>query len=131
MIDASTKCKTNSDYLISVADVQAWEKENGDEAITKLYFPSIDPELALWPLKNRKIKAVHIDTASVDYGQFKDFKTHQNLQAEDIIGFENIANIDTLPVKGFFVIALPMKIKDGTCEPLRIIACMRDAMNPK
>ena len=36
-----------------------------------------DSVAAEWLVKNRKIKAVGLDVASVDYGQSKDFKTHQ------------------------------------------------------
>ena len=39
-----------------------------------------------------------------------------------IPGFENVANLDKLPVKGAFIIALPMKIKGGSGGPLRIVA---------
>lgn len=96
--------------------------EKGQEAVAKLHFPSVHPDLTAWLLKNRKIKALGVDTPSVDYGQSKDFKTHQLLYAENIPGFENIANIEQLPVKGAYVVALPMKIKDGTGAPLRIVA---------
>jgi kynurenine formamidase len=37
-------------------------------------------------------------------------------------GFENVANLDQLPVKGIYVVALPMKIGGGSGGPLRIIA---------
>jgi kynurenine formamidase len=73
-------------------------------------------------VKNRKLKAVGVDVASVDYGQSKDFKTHQILYGQNIPGFENVANLDKLPVKGAFIIALPMKIKGGSGGPLRIVA---------
>lgn len=96
--------------------------EKGPEAVAKLHFPSIHPDLTAWLLKNRKIKALGVDTPSVDYGQSKDFKTHQLLYAQNIPGFENIANIEQLPIKGAYVVALPMKIKDGTGAPLRIVA---------
>lgn len=100
--------------------------ENGDAATAKLHFPSIHPDLATWLLKNRKIKAVGIDTPSIDYGQSKDFKTHQLFYAENIPGLENIANLEQLPPKGAYIIALPMKIKDGTGGPLRIVAWVED-----
>jgi len=99
--------------------------EKGTEAISKLHFPGVDPELAAWLVKNRKIKALGIDTPSVDYGQSKDFKTHQVLYAENIPGFENLAQLDILPIKGAYIIALPMKIKDGTGGPLRIVSWVR------
>jgi kynurenine formamidase len=96
--------------------------EKGEKGIANLHFPGIDPNLSEWLVKNRKIKSVGLDTASVDYGQSKEFKTHQILYAANIIGFENVANLDALPVTGAYVIALPMKIKGGSGAPLRIIA---------
>ncbi|MEO7582058.1 MAG: cyclase family protein [Ferruginibacter sp.] len=96
--------------------------EKGEKGIANLHFPGIDPALSEWLVKNRKINAVGLDTASVDYGQSKDFKTHQILYEANIIGFENVANLDLLPEKGAYVIALPMKIKGGSGAPLRIIA---------
>jgi kynurenine formamidase len=99
--------------------------ERGADAVAKLHFPSIHPAAAAWIVKNRKVKAVGIDVASVDYGQSKDFKTHQILYGENIPGFENVANLDKLPATDVYVIALPMKIKGGSGGPLRIIAWVK------
>ena len=71
---------------------------------------------------NRKVHAVGLDTASLDYGQSKDFKAHQTLFEANIPGFENVANLDKLPATGSTVFAAPMKIKDGSGGPLRIFA---------
>jgi kynurenine formamidase len=65
-----------------------------------------------------------LDTASIDYGQSTQFESHQILFDKNIPAFENVANLDQLPVKGFTVIALPMKIKNGSGGPLRIIAVL-------
>jgi kynurenine formamidase len=96
--------------------------EKGNDAVAKLHFPGMHPDVATWLVKNRKIKALGIDTPSIDYGQSKDFKTHQLLYIENIPGFENIANMEQLPAKGAYIVALPMKIKDGSGGPLRIVA---------
>jgi kynurenine formamidase len=96
--------------------------EKGQEAVSKLHFPSIDPSLADWLVTNRKIKAIGVDCASVDYGQSKDFKTHQLLYAQNIPGFENLTNLEQLPATGIYLVALPMKIKGGSGAPLRVIA---------
>jgi kynurenine formamidase len=101
-------------------------EERGPDAVAKLHFPGIHPDAAEWLVKNRKIKAVGLDAASVDYGQSKDFKTHQVLYEQNICGFENVANLDLLPAKGAFVIALPMKIKGGSGGPLRIVAVVKN-----
>jgi kynurenine formamidase len=100
--------------------------ERGAEAVAKLHFPGIHPEAAAWLVTNRKLKAVGVDVASVDYGQSTDFKTHQLLYEENISGFENVANLDKLPVKGAYIIALPMKIKGGSGGPLRIMAWVKN-----
>lgn len=153
VINVSDSALKNPDYLISVTDIENWEKvndkvpdnsilffltgygslypdakkylgteEKGADAVAKLHFPGLDPVAAEWLCKNRKIKAVGLDVASVDYGQSKDFKTHQILYAQNILGFENVANLDKLPTKGAYIVALPIKIKGGSGGPLRIIA---------
>ena len=96
--------------------------ERGAAAVAKLHFPGLDPEAARWLTQNRSIKAIGLDTASIDYGQSTLFESHRILFEKNIPAFENVANLDQLPVKGFSVIALPMKIKGGSGGPLRIVA---------
>jgi kynurenine formamidase len=95
-------------------------------AVARLHFPGISPAAAEWLVNNRKVKAIGIDTASIDYGQSKDFKTHQIFYAANIPGFENVASLDKLPTKGAYVVALPMKIKGGSGAPLRIVAWLQN-----
>jgi kynurenine formamidase len=82
----------------------------------------VAPEAAQWLVANRRIDAIGIDTASIDYGQSADFRTHVILYKENIPGFENVANLSQLPPVGSFVVALPMKIEGGSGGPLRIVA---------
>jgi kynurenine formamidase len=155
LIDVTAQCAQNPDYLVSVADIENWEKQNGRipagtivllrtgfgkfypdrkkylgteergaEAVAKLHFPGLDPAAARWITQNRSIKAIGLDTASIDYGQSQLFESHRTLFEKNIPAFENVANLDQLPVKGFSVIALPMKIKSGSGGTLRIIAIL-------
>jgi kynurenine formamidase len=155
VIDVTKQCAANPDYLVTVADIQNWEKQNGripagsiiflrtgfgkfypdrkkylgtDErgaaAVAKLHFPGLDPAAAVWLTQNRPIKAIGLDTASIDRGQSTLFESHRTLFEKNIPAFENVANLDQLPSKGFTVIALPMKIKGGSGGPLRIIAML-------
>lgn len=94
----------------------------GPDAVAELHFPGLDPAAADWLVKNRKINAIGIDTASIDQGQSTTFKSHVALMSNNIPAFENVANLDQVPVKGAQVIALPMKIKGGSGAPLRIVA---------
>ena len=98
----------------------------GPDAVPLLHFPGIDPEAAKWLVENRNIKAVGLDTPSIDYGQSTLFETHQILYEKNIPGFENVAHLDQLPATGAFIIALPMKIKGGSGGPLRIVAFVQD-----
>jgi kynurenine formamidase len=153
MIDVSKKALKERDFLITIADIENWEKENGIisdstivlfktgygqyypnrekyfgtalrglEAIPLLHFPGLDPKAAKWLIDKRKVKAVGLDTPSLDFGQSKDFQTHRILMGEDCPGFENVANLDKLPSKGIYIMALPMKIGAGSGAPLRIVA---------
>ena len=155
LIDVTRQCAANADYLVSVSDIQNWEKRNGripagsilllrtgfgkyypdrkkylgtDErgaaAVPKLHFPGLDPKAATWLTQNRSIKAIGLDTASIDFGQSTLFESHRILFDKNIPAFENVANLDQLPVKGFSIVALPMKIKGGSGGPLRIVATL-------
>lgn len=99
----------------------------GQEAVAELHFPGLDPAAADWLVKNRKINAIGLDTASIDYGQSTKFESHVTLMTNNIPAFENVANLDQVSVKGALVIALPMKIKGGSGAPLRIVAFVPDA----
>jgi kynurenine formamidase len=156
-IDVSDKASSNRDYLISISDIENWEKMNGkipdgaivllqtgferywpdkkqylgtdqlgEEAAKDLHFPGLDPGAAKWLVANRKIKAVGLDTASIDYGQSTEFSSHVALMTNNVPAFENLMDLDKLPAKGFQIIALPMKIKGGSGAPLRIVAFVPD-----
>jgi kynurenine formamidase len=155
VVDVTSQCAANADYLVSVTDFQNWEKQNGKikagtivllrtgfgkfypdrkqylgtdergaEAVAKLHFPGLDPAAARWLTENRSIKAIGLDTASIDRGQSTLFESHRALFDKNVPAFENVANLEQLPAKGFSVIALPMKIKGGSGGPLRIIALL-------
>ncbi len=146
-IDVSAKASANRDYQISVEDITAWETQNGaipeggivlfqtgygkfwgdrakyigTEGEVK-HFPGLGTEAARWLVENRKVKAVGIDTASIDFGASATFDTHVALMTQNVSAFENVANLEKLPVKGANIVALPMKIKGGSGAPLRIVA---------
>jgi len=98
--------------------------ELGEGAIPKLHFPGLDPAAASWLVSERNIHAIGLDTASIDRGQSSLYESHQILFAANIPAFENVANVDVLPVKDFTIVALPMKISNGSGGPLRIVAVL-------
>lgn len=99
----------------------------GPEGVAGLHFPGLLPAAAEWLVKNRRVNAVGIDTASIDYGQSQTYGSHVALMMQNIPAFENVANLDKVPAKGAQVMALPIKIKGGSGGPLRIIAFIQEA----
>jgi kynurenine formamidase len=152
VIDISKQCGENRDYLLQPRDVENWEKVHGlipkgsialvrtgwgkfwpnkkqymgtdvKGDVANLHFPGIGVEAAKL-LASRGIVAVGIDTASMDYGQSKDFPTHAVINGANLYGLENVANLDRVPVTGAVLIALPMKIGGGSGAPTRIVAVL-------
>ena len=97
-------------------------EQRGEKAVADLHFPGLHPDAARWLTRNRSIKAIGLDTPSIDYGQSKLFESHRILFEKNIPAFENVANLDKLPIKGFSIVALPMKIAGGSGGPLRMVA---------
>lgn len=96
--------------------------ERGAAGVAKLRFPGLGDAAARWLVEARGVRAVGIDTASIDRGVSTAYETHRVLGASDVPVFENLASLERLPARGFEVIALPMKIAGGSGGPLRAIA---------
>ena len=97
--------------------------ERGAEAVAKLHFPGLHPNAAKW-LVAKGVRAVGIDTASIDYGQSTLFESHRTLYEANLPAFENLTSLDRLPARGAFIVALPMKIGGGTGAPLRAVGIL-------
>jgi len=153
VIDVKREAAGNRDYRLSLADVQAWEKEHGpvpasaililrtgwetrwpdrkgylgDDTpgrISNLHFPSYGREAVEFLVRERKVAAIGVDTASIDYGPSADFIVHRTALGANVPGLENLTGLEALPETGFWVIALPMKIGGGSGAPLRAIALL-------
>ena len=96
--------------------------KRGTEALTELRFPGLAPDAAKWLVEQRAVKAIGIDTASIDYGRSSDFAVHVTLCGNQMPIFENVADLAALPEQGAWITALPMKITGGSGGPLRIAA---------
>jgi kynurenine formamidase len=101
-------------------------RRTGPDAVADLHFPGLAPAAARWLVEHRAIKAIGIDTASIDHGQSQRFQSHVTLFERDVPAFENVAKLEALPTQGATVIALPMKIGGGSGAPLRIVAIVPD-----
>lgn len=101
--------------------------ERGPAAVADLRFPGLHPDAARWLAEQRPVKAIGIDTASIDHGPSILFHTHRILSKRNIPVFENLTMLQRLPARGAMVVALPMKIGGGSGAPLRAIAILPQA----
>jgi kynurenine formamidase len=98
--------------------------ERGADAVARLHFPGLHPDAAKWIVASRPIKAIGIDTASIDYGQSTLYESHRTLYDRNIPAFENLTALERLPARGATLVALPMKIRNGSGAPLRAIGLL-------
>ncbi|MEO1086244.1 MAG: cyclase family protein [Acidobacteriota bacterium] len=152
VIDVTSQAAVDRDYVLTAEDVTAWEAEHGiigpgtivmlrtgwgnkwpdrraylgDDTpgdASNLHFPSYG-EASARLLVERGVAVLGVDTASIDHGPSTDFIAHQIANGADVPGLENVANLDRLPARGAYVIALPMKIGGGSGGPVRIVALL-------
>lgn len=150
VIDISPQASADADYQLSVSDIADWEKTNGkipekavvllhtgwgkfwtnyaryknQDVMGKLHFPGYSADAARLLIKERNAKGIGIDTLSMDYGLSKDFAVHHIVNGAGRYGLENVANLDQLPPRGFYVTVAPIKIETGSGGPTRIFAVL-------
>lgn len=139
IIDVSAKA--NENYHISVDDVKEFEEEYGqippgcfvilftgwckywhdrDKYNNNHCFPSVSLDAANF-LLGRNIKGLGIDTLSPDRPE-SGYCVHKAVLSSGKYIIENIADCKDVPIVGSSIIALPLKIKNGTESPLRLVS---------
>lgn len=124
----------NKIVLLNTAYAERWPDRarylgttaTGRAAVSELHFPGLHPTAAEWLATRRRIKAVGVDTASIDHGASRDFQSHVNLFRHSVPALENVASLEGVPATGFRLIALPMKIAGGSGAPCRVIAILEE-----
>ena len=150
VIDVSAATARNSDYALTVADVEAHERQFGlvprgaivllrtgwakhwsnpalyfgtDTTVrpAKLHFPSFGAEAAR-ALVGRGVAMLGVDSPSTDIGAAPSFTVHGILGAANVPALENLADLSALPRTGAFLLALPIKTRGGSGGPVRVVA---------
>lgn len=83
--------------------------------------PGLSEETAIY-LVEKGVKLVGGDIPTIDSDANPEEPAHRVLLPKHILVLENVKNLDKLPPKGSFVMAIPLKIKEGTGSPVRAIA---------
>lgn len=141
MIDVSGSA--HAGYSVTVQDIEAFEKTHGvieeksfvivrtgwekfwstpTEYRNDHMFPSVSYEAAILLLQ-RHIAGLGIDTLSPDRPE-SGYPVHAALLGAGCYIVENVANSASLPPKGSFTLALPIKTKGGTEAPIRLVGLL-------
>jgi len=153
ILDISEAAATDPDALLDLATIEDWESRNGpvpEGAIvllrsgwasywgdamrylgddtpgdaSQLHFPGYGADAARYLVEERRVGALGVDSASIDHGPSTGFPVHRIAGGAGVASLENVASLDGLPERGFWVIALPVKIAKGSGGPVRIVAVL-------
>ncbi|HEX8702246.1 MAG TPA: cyclase family protein [Myxococcaceae bacterium] len=155
VVDVTAQVAQNPDYAVSPADIEAWERTHGPlqpehlvlirtgwasrwpdekryrntDAAGVMHFPGISVATSQL-LRQRKVRAVGIDTLSTDPGPNLAFEQHKDFLAGGGYHIENLADLSKLPPVGAFLVVSPLPVKDGSGAPARVFAFLPPTGTP-
>lgn len=153
VIDVAAAAAVDPDYTVSPADIDRWEAEHGripDGAIVlmasgwsrkygdqaeyanqdadgAMHFPGFSLQAATFLVEERNIRAIGVDTLSVDAATAAGFPAHGAVNGAGKYHLENVANVHLLPAAGAYLIVAPIKIAAGSGGQVRIFAVLPGA----
>ena len=110
-----------------------WSKKSGAAYLNMRddgpHSPGPTPEAIKFLINERNIRGFGTETVGTDAGQGSHYTppypAHFYLHGAGKFGLQCLANLDQLPPTGAILIAAPLKIKDGTGSPLRVMALVK------
>ncbi|GMO93153.1 cyclase family protein [Bradyrhizobium sp. TM239] len=149
VIDCSEQAEQDPDFLLTVPIVEAWEAQHGRipernwvflrsgwakkdfRAYANLrddgaHTPGPNAEVMKWLVEHRGIVGFGTETIGTDAGQaghlVPPYPAHHYLHGAGRYGLQCLCNLDQLPATGAVIIASPLKIRNGSGSPLRVLA---------
>jgi kynurenine formamidase len=149
VLDVRERVASDHDALVVPDDVLAWESAHGplpercvllaltgwgervEDPIAYLnadesgvmHSPGFHPDLAGFLADERRgVRAVGLDTSSLDFGPSTDFPFHVAWLPTGRYGIENLARLDELPPRGARMFVGAPKLQAGSGGPSRILA---------
>ena len=108
-----------SGWGAKVGDAEAYR---GTDAAGVLHFPGFGTDACEWLLRRRRIRALGVDTLSIDPGNSTTFATHVVLNGAERYGIENLANLHRLPARGATIFVGLIPFKQGSGGPAKVLA---------
>ena len=150
VIDCVEKVRADADYLLSVADIQAfeaahgripagswvlmhtdWSKRRDAEAYQNFdasgqHTPGPSSEAVQFLVEQRDVLGFGSEAIGTDAGQGyhlrPPYPCHYFMHGAGRYGLQCLCNLDLLPPKGSVLICPPLKIQQGSGSPLRVLA---------
>jgi kynurenine formamidase len=153
VIDIADKAAADPDYLLTVADIEAWEATHGRipprswillrtdwskrdvDAYTNrreggAHTPGPSAEAVAFLVDQRDAHGLGVETIGTDAGQAHllepAYPAHTLFHAAGRYGLQCLENLDLLPPTGSVIVAAPLKIRGGSGSPLRVLALVAD-----
>ncbi|WAC22531.1 cyclase family protein [Blastomonas sp. SL216] len=153
VIDISRQAAENPDYLLTVADIEAWEAQHGRipprswimlrtdwskrdvDAYTNrredgAHTPGPSTEAVRFLIDERDAHGLGVETIGTDAGQAHllepAYPAHTLFHAAGRYGLQCLENLDLLPATGSVILSAPLKIKGGSGSPLRVLALVAE-----
>ena len=148
VVDISRKAAADPDAEVTVADLRHHERRHGriddhsavlmysgwgakvsdadayrgTDADGVLHFPGFSADACEWLIERRRIRALGVDTLSIDPGNSATFDTHHVLNGAERYGIENLANLHLVPARGARISVGLIPFKQGSGGPARVFA---------
>ncbi|MFB9949670.1 cyclase family protein [Rhizobium puerariae] len=153
VIDCSAQSAKDADFLLTVADVTAWEETYGriparswvllrtdwskrsaaayaNLSADGAHTPGPDADVMRFLVQERDVIGFGTETIGTDAGQAGHFSppypAHHYLHGAGRYGLQCLANLDQLPPTGAVVVSAPLKIQNGSGSPLRVLALVQE-----
>jgi kynurenine formamidase len=149
VVNIARRAARDPDTVVTVDDLRAFERRHGriprDSAVLMdsgwaakigdvtayrgaplpeetLHFPGFGAEATEWLLRHRRIRALGVDTLSIDPGISEEFETHLTLLGADRYGVENLNNLDRIPRRGATIMVGLIPYERGSGGQARVFA---------
>jgi kynurenine formamidase len=154
VVDVVAQVEADPDFLLTVDHVLAWEAEHGmvdagswfllrtgwsnrtdhDEYLNigedGAHSPGPHGEVVQFLANERNVLGFGTETVGTDAGQAfafdPPFPCHAGMHGDNRFGLASLTNLDQLPARGAVLLAAPLKIKQGSGSPLRVLALVEE-----
>ncbi|HEX6054636.1 MAG TPA: cyclase family protein [Intrasporangium sp.] len=150
VLDVTSRVEENPNFLIEVADIEAFATEHGplpqggwllcrtgwsgrvtqeemtNRTDTGPTSPGMSVDCARWVAEESPVQGIGVETVGTDAGAAHSFEPafpcHSFLLGAGKYGLTQLQNLDQLPPVGAVVVASPLKIVGGSGSPVRVLA---------